>query len=90
MIAAVSAHLSFFDGLISGWLRDQVLLDKTGLQGRYSFTFDWQRQPGILAIDSSRLSLAAAPQNQLGLRLESTKAAVGTILIEHIEQPTEN
>ena len=87
-MAAVSAHLSLFVGLVSGLLGDQIVLDKTDLQGRYSFTFQWQ--PEILASDSSRLSLAAALQNQLGLRLESTKAPVDTIVIENIEQPTGN
>jgi uncharacterized protein (TIGR03435 family) len=37
-----SADFSSFAGLVSGWLGDRVLLDKTGLKGRYSFTFRWQ------------------------------------------------
>jgi uncharacterized protein (TIGR03435 family) len=87
-MAAVSAHLSLFDHLLSGWLRDEVLLDKTGLQGRYSFTFQWP--PALPATDISPLALSAALQNQLGLRLESAKAPVDTIVIENIEQPTGN
>jgi uncharacterized protein (TIGR03435 family) len=41
-LAAISADFSSFAGLVSGWVGDRVLLDKTGLQSHYSFTFQWQ------------------------------------------------
>jgi bla regulator protein blaR1 len=97
-IEAISADLGWLAGLVSGLLGDRVVLDKTGLQGHYSFTF--QRPPLIPAAsgDQSAKSassadfsaLSEALENQLGLRLESTTAPVDTIVIEHIEQPTEN
>jgi bla regulator protein blaR1 len=40
--------------------------------------------------DNSGPSLFTAPQEQLGLKLESTKGPVDTIVIEHIERPSEN
>jgi uncharacterized protein (TIGR03435 family) len=39
---------------------------------------------------SSEPSLIAALQEQLGLKLESTKGPVETIVIDHIERPSEN
>jgi uncharacterized protein (TIGR03435 family) len=81
-------------------LAGRLVLDKTGLQGRYSFTLEWtpenltaigsQAAGNAPASDSVGPSLFTALQEQLGLRLESTKARVDTIVIEHIEQPTEN
>jgi bla regulator protein blaR1 len=81
-------------------LGGRVVLDKTGLQGRYSFTFQWtpenlsarggQSADSAPSSESSGPSLFTALREQLGLRLESTKAPVDTIAIEHIERPTEN
>jgi len=81
-------------------LGGRTVLDQTGLQGHYSFTFQWT--PENLAAssgpsadrasssESSGPSLFTALKEQLGLRLESTRAPVDTIVIEHIERPTEN
>ena len=99
---AVSAPLGWLPDLISSLLGERVVLDKTGLQGHYSYTF---RRPvlipaagrdqsaGSASSSDSSVSLSllsAALQNQLGLRLESTTAPVDTIVVEHIEHPTEN
>jgi uncharacterized protein (TIGR03435 family) len=77
-----------------------IVLDKTGLQGHYSFTFEWTPENlaarGGQSADSASSSVSSGPslftalREQLGLRLESTKAPVDTIVIEHIERPTEN
>jgi uncharacterized protein (TIGR03435 family) len=40
--------------------------------------------------ESSGPSLFTALQEQLGLKLESTKSPVDTIAIDHIERPSEN
>jgi len=81
-------------------LGGRAVLDKTGLQGHYSFTFQWtpenlsaragQSADSAPSSESSGPSLFTALREQLGLRLESTKAPVDTIVIEHIERPTEN
>lgn len=78
----------------------RVILDKTGLQSHYTFRLQWtpenlaardgQLAAGASSAESSGPSLFTALQEQLGLKLESTKAAVDTIVIEHIEQPSEN
>lgn len=102
-----SCDFSTFLGLISidPELRSRVLVDKTGLDGRYSFKFHWtpKRPPGMpmpatvgqsnhsaASPEPSGPSLFTALREQLGLRLEASTAPVDTIVIEHIEKPTEN
>jgi uncharacterized protein (TIGR03435 family) len=69
------------------------VLDKTGLTGKYDF---------ILRYHGTRLSdrkaddmdpvptLDTAIQDQLGLKLKSTKGPVQTLVIDHIEKPSAN
>ncbi len=83
----------------------RIVLDQTGLQGRYDFTLNYAQQDsaadfgaagGGAASDnplppaSSGPSIFTALQDQLGLKLESTKGPVDIIVIDHIERPTEN
>ena len=101
-IEATSADISQFTFSLSlrPELARRVVLDKTGLQSHYSFTLQWtpenlgardsQAADSTSSPDSLKPSLFTALQEQLGLRLESTKAPVDTIVIEHIEQPSEN
>lgn len=35
-------------------------------------------------------SLFAAPQDQLGMKLEAKKATVGFVVVDHADRPTEN
>jgi uncharacterized protein (TIGR03435 family) len=101
-IEATSADFALFADFVS-WqpeLDGRIVLDKTGLRGHYSFKFEWTPEspsvrPGQPTApappsDSSGPSLFTALQEQLGLKLESTKASVDTIVIEHIERPSEN
>jgi len=78
------------------------LVDQTGLKGTYDFTLQWTSDIGLgggplpVAPDSAGTndtggtSIFTALQDQLGLRLKSTKGPVDTIVIEHIEEPSEN
>ena len=76
---------------------NRVVIDRTGLTGRYDVDLEWQpdhlpqRPPGaadVAPIDTNRPSIFTAVQEQLGLKLESTKAPVEVIVIDHVEQPT--
>lgn len=101
-IAAISVAFSWFAGFFSGLpeLGGRIVLDKTGLQGRYSFTFQWKPEnpaaKGGQSADSTPLSDSSGPslftalQEQLGLELVSTKAPVDVLVIDHIERPSEN
>jgi uncharacterized protein (TIGR03435 family) len=62
--------------------------DRTGLTGTYDFTLDYL--PGVDAENSDGPSLFTALQEQLGLKLESIKAPLESIVIDSAEKPSEN
>jgi uncharacterized protein (TIGR03435 family) len=72
--------------------------DKTDLQGRYDFVLqiaDPAANPGTTSPDlgpspDDRLSIFTLMPEQLGLRLQPGKAQVETLVIDHIERPSEN
>jgi uncharacterized protein (TIGR03435 family) len=72
--------------------------DRTGLAGVFDFTLEWSPldTPAIepsangAAGATDGPSLVTALQEQLGLRLESTKGPVDVLVIDHVEHPTEN
>jgi uncharacterized protein (TIGR03435 family) len=77
---------------------DRPVVDKTGIQGLFEIkTEGWTPlQPGQTsgesdgANDPNRLSLFSVLQEQLGLRLEATRAPLEIIAIDHVERPDEN
>jgi uncharacterized protein (TIGR03435 family) len=71
----------------------RLVVDQTGLRGNYNFTLRWSVEDGRAAAEGSNAgepSLFAALKEQLGLKLESTKAPVDSIVIDHVERPSEN
>lgn len=70
------------------------VVNKTGLTGTYDFVLDWTPDQGESAADSAdggdAPSLFAALQEQLGLKLVSTKSPVEIVVIDHIELPSGN
>jgi bla regulator protein blaR1 len=73
------------------WVAGRVVLDRTGLSGPYEFTLRFV-SPGAPAgeVPDDRPSLFTALPEQLGLKLEPTRAPIDTLVIDHIERPTEN
>lgn len=81
-------------------LEGRLAVDETGLTGEYDFSMKWtQERPSDVrdapaaaaaALDTSGPSLFTALQEQLGLKLQSKKGPVDTIVIVHIERPSEN
>src|SRR5580765_861727 len=65
----------------------ELVADHTGLSGEYDFTLEWV--PDVNASNAGP-SLFTALDEQLGLKLESTKSRVQAIVIDHVERPTEN
>jgi len=67
----------------------RLIVDKTGLTGKYDVDLKWTMDddPGA---GNSGPSLFTALQEELGLKLDSIKAPVKIIVIEHIEKPSEN
>ena len=74
----------------------RVVIDKTGIAGRYDVTLKWtpdaDRTPADNGTEdtSTGPSIFTALQEQLGLKLESTKGPVQVLVIDHIEMPSEN
>lgn len=58
-------------------------MDNTGLKGNYDFELTFER-------DGESSSIFSALQEQLGLKLESKKAPVEFLIIDHVEEPSEN
>ena len=88
----------FVVGELQGWL-DRPVVDQTGIQGRYDFGLNWtpddfqaSRLGGVpTPRDSTEFpDLFTAIQEQLGLRLESTKGSVDVMVIDRVERPSEN
>jgi uncharacterized protein (TIGR03435 family) len=75
----------------------RVVIDKTGIEGRYDLALTWSPENNSAAMMNASNeasppgpSIFTALQEQLGLKLESSKGPVQTLVIDHIEQPSEN
>ena len=80
-------------GAEGGFTVGELIVDKTGLTGAYDWTLNWTPDTiaqGGDAGDVGGPSLFTALQEQLGLKLEKTKAPVEVLVIEHVERPTGN
>jgi uncharacterized protein (TIGR03435 family) len=76
----------------------RVVIDRTGLEGTFDIdlTFTPERMPQgapppgapPISIDPNGPSLFTALQEQLGLKLESERAPVEVLVIDHVERPT--
>ena len=66
---------------------DRVVVDGTGLNGTYDFELMFDRD-GAAARENP--SIFTALEEQLGLKLESKKAPVEFLVVDHLERPSEN
>jgi uncharacterized protein (TIGR03435 family) len=73
---------------------EQPVLDATGISGVFDFKLEWSPvDPAAKVPDPNQPagpSIFTALQEQLGLKLESTKGPVEIIVVDHAEKPTEN
>ncbi len=88
MIQGTMEMSTLADNYLSSTLRRRVI-DQTGLTGAYKLSLKWTPDDKTVT-DNSPPSLFTAIQEQLGLRLESTKGPVEILVIDHAEKPTEN
>ncbi len=72
----------------------RVIVDKTGIEGRYDVALKWTPDEGQPPADSGSVdagpSIFTAIQEQLGLKLASSKGPVQVLVIDHVEMPSEN
>jgi uncharacterized protein (TIGR03435 family) len=82
---------------------DRPVIDKTGLSGNFDFTLVFAADPpssmpnpppGVpappIAANADAPTLSTALQEQLGLKLESERGPIDYLVIDRVEQPTEN
>jgi uncharacterized protein (TIGR03435 family) len=83
----------------------RTVIDRTGLSGNYDIDLQWTPDqlpqglgrgetppgaPAMPAIDPNGPSIFTAVQEQLGLKLESTKGPVDVLIVDRVEHPTED
>ena len=82
---ASMASMSSVALVLSGMLGHQVI-DRTGVEGRYDFDFEYAPEGS----DSGLPSIYSALQDRLGLKLETGKGPVEVIVIDRAELPAGN
>jgi uncharacterized protein (TIGR03435 family) len=96
-----NALMSDFTGLMQSVVLDRPVLDQTGLTGRFDFTLNWTPDDSQFAGMGARTppptdsadappNLYTAIQEQIGLKLEATKAPADVMVIDHVEKPSAN
>lgn len=76
----------------------RIVIERTGLTGYYDFDLDWSPgqeqvlQPGAPSptVDPSAPPIFTAVREQLGLRLEGSRAPIDVVVIDSAEAPTPN
>lgn len=69
------------------------VVDKTNLAGKYDIDLEWTPEPALMQSTPPELvgpSIFTALQEQLGLKLESAKGPVKTLVIDQIKRPSDN
>jgi uncharacterized protein (TIGR03435 family) len=88
------ALLSTFARTLSGGVVGRIVEDRTGLEGYYALTLTYSAtaRPGadVPADPGDAPSIFTALTEQLGLKLEPARKSLQTVVIDHIEPPTEN
>jgi uncharacterized protein (TIGR03435 family) len=92
MLSALSSTLARFPAV------SRRVIDRTGLTGQFDFDLEWT--PMVTSVPAAPgvpdrppetgPNLFTALQEQLGLKLESTKEAVPVLVIDSVNQPSEN
>jgi uncharacterized protein (TIGR03435 family) len=96
-----STMKDFCDGMQEA-VMDKPVVDQTGLTARYDFTLKWTPDQSQFAAMGAKIpppniddpnappSLYTALQEQLGLKLEATKAKADVMVIDHLDKPSAN
>ena len=91
-----NATIADFAGELQRIVLDRPIVDRTGLTGTFSIEIAFTREdPQALGMgpplpDNAAPTLFTALQQQLGLKLEPTKAPVDILVIDHAEKPSAN
>jgi uncharacterized protein (TIGR03435 family) len=101
VISIRDANMTEFASMMQETVMDRPVVDQTGLTGRYDFTLNWTPDESQFGGMAGRLpppadnaapapNLYTAIQEQIGLKLDATKAPADVMVIDHVEKPSEN
>jgi uncharacterized protein (TIGR03435 family) len=97
VLPARNATMAQFASMLQRAVLDRPVIDKTNLSAKYDFDLEWTPDdtqfggnlPPVPPENVVKPDLFAALQ-QLGLRLESSRAPIDTIVIDSVQRPSEN
>ena len=98
LLPARNTTMTDFAQSLQGAVLDRPVINQTKLEGRFDFTLDWMPDEFQFASfgprppmpDNGKPNIFPAIQDQLGLKLESTKAPADVMVIDKLEKPSEN
>jgi uncharacterized protein (TIGR03435 family) len=96
-----NANMDDFAHLMQSAVLDRPVVDQTGLTGRFDFTLNWTPDDSQFGGMGARLppptdstnappNLYTAIQEQIGLKLDATKAPAEVLIIDRVEKPSDN
>jgi uncharacterized protein (TIGR03435 family) len=98
VLPGVNASMADLASVMQGAVLDRPVVDQTGITGRYDFTLTWTpdesqfRGLGVRVPpppeNATAPSLFTAMQEQLGLRLDATRAPAEVLIIDRVEKPS--
>ena len=88
----------FMAGIAAGLFQvvDRLVIDRTQLTGRFDFEVRYAEAPGIgqpadrPAANPDAPSIFVAVQEQLGLKLEATRAPIDVVVVDSVRRPSAN
>lgn len=85
-LTARNVTMGMLAAQLSGRVLGRSVLDQTGVSGQFDINLEWTPDEN----PDGGPSIFAALQEQLGLRLETRRAPVDVLVIDHVEKPTAN
>jgi uncharacterized protein (TIGR03435 family) len=89
LIANEKVSMEWFTGVLEGLLGRPVV-NRTGFTGSFKVHLEFAAVAPTRDSDSTKPSIFAALEKQLGLKLESQKGTEEVLVIDHVEKPSEN
>lgn len=98
LLPARNATLNELAQSLQSAVLDRPVINQTTLEGRFDFTLDWTPDEFQFASfgpmpqlpDTGKPNIFHAFQEQLGLKLEATRAPADVMVLDKIEKPSEN
>jgi uncharacterized protein (TIGR03435 family) len=98
LLPAQNATMQDFAQVLQSAVMDRPVVNQTKIEGRFDFTLDWTPDqfqfasfgPAPTLPDTGKPNIFQAFQDQLGLKLESTKAQADVVVIDKVEKPSDN